>query len=114
MLTFRCNFNVLEGPTSRDFRFHIEASAPADPWALFGVRFEPTAEVGIDDSISGPAVKSSKIFSMTDGSTRTLRVKLTPKAGSKDHRLDFTARVESVSDGIKTEITDLSMIIKNV
>lgn len=111
MLTFEFVFSALTGPAQRDFRFHLEATAPADPWTWFAVSFEP-AKYAIDEGSSGTTTKASTRFSMGDGKPALVRMRLTPKAGSKGRSLNFNTSVESVTDSIKAAINGMSMIVK--
>jgi hypothetical protein len=111
-LAFEFNFSALQGPSSRNFRFRLDITAPTNPDSLFFIQFAP-AEAAIDGSVSTPTKKVSQQFSMTDGSKRTVTVSVTPLTGSKNNSLSFTATVESATDGITATSQAFTMAVKN-
>ena len=102
-LDFTFNFNVLQGPQTRDFRSRVEISSSAADAGLFKIQFGPAA-LAIDAAASNATKKVSLPFQMTHGSKRTWRVVITPQAGASHKQLVLKAVVESIADGIKEEI----------
>jgi len=111
-LAFEFNFSALQGPSTRNFRFRLDITAPANPDPLFFIEFAP-AEAAIDGSASTATKKMSQQLPMTDGSKRTVTVSVTPLAGSKNSSLTFTATVESATDGIKAQSQAFTIAVKN-
>jgi hypothetical protein len=112
ILDFTFNFNVLQGPQTRDFRSRVEISSSAADAGLFRIQFGPAA-LAIDPTASSdPLKKISLPFQMTHGSGRTWRVVVTPQAGSNSKQLSFKAIVESIADGIKGESKALTISVK--
>jgi hypothetical protein len=111
-LAFEFSFSALQGPSSRNFRFRLDITAPANPDPLFFIEFAP-ADAAIDSAASTPVKKTSQSLPMTDGSKRTVTVSVTPLAGSKNTSLTFTATVESATDGIKAQSPSFTVAVKN-
>jgi hypothetical protein len=101
-LDFQFAFSALQGPANRQFRFRIDVTAPANPDALFVIEYAP-ADAAIDTSASTAIRKISQPFTMTDGTSRSVNVSITPVSGSNGRNLMFTARVESLTDGISNQ-----------
>ena len=111
-LAFEFNFSALQGPSTRNFTFRLDITAPAHPDPLFFIEFAP-AEAAIDASASTEIKKVSKQLPMTDASKRTVTVSVTPLNGSKGSNLTFTATVQSATDNITAQSQSFTIAVKN-
>lgn len=115
-LGFEFSFGALQGPTSRNFRFRQDISAPGNPDSFFFIEFAP-ADAAIDNAASFPTVpavrKTSQQFAMTDGSMRPVTVIVTPLTGSLNQNLTFTATVESATDAVIAQSQSFTISVKN-
>jgi hypothetical protein len=98
-LEFQFSFSALTGPSTRNFRFHVDISAPATPDTFFFVELAP-AFAALDPGATTAIRKSSQTFTMTDGSVRAVAAAITPLPGASGQSMTFTARVESATDGV--------------
>jgi hypothetical protein len=111
-MAFEFNFSALQGPSTRNFTFRLDITAPAHPAPLFFIQFAP-AEAAIDPAASTEIKKVSQQLPMTDGSKRTVTVSVTPLNGSKNSSLTFTATVASVTDNIQAQSQAFTIAVKN-
>jgi hypothetical protein len=109
---FEFSFGALQGPASRNFRFHLDITAPGNPDTFFFIEFGP-ANVSIDEVASTTVKKSSLSFAMQDGSKRSITASITPLTGSINQSLTFTARVESATDGVVVQSQPFTISVKN-
>ena len=110
-LEFTFNFNVLQGPQTRNFRSRIEISSAAAEVTLFRIQFGPTTAFAIDTGASTDQRKESLAYPVTHGASTMWRVVITPLAGSLNKAIVFKATVESVADGIKCESDNLTISV---
>jgi hypothetical protein len=111
-LEYKFTFTAGQGPATRDFRFRLDISAPANPDALFAFMFSPSA-ADIDPGASSATKKVSKPIPMVDGSMATATVTIMPMTGSKGNDLKFIATVESATDGVTASIPTITITVKN-
>ena len=111
-LGFEFSFSALQGPSSRNFRFRIDVSSPANPDPLFFTEFAP-ADAAIDNAASTAKRKNSQAFAMTDGAKRSVTASITPLTGSKGQSMTFTASVESATDGVVVQSQAFTITVTN-
>jgi hypothetical protein len=98
-LAFTFTFAALTGPASRQFRFRIDVSAPANPDPTFVIEYD----IPPDTAGSTATRKLTQPFTMNDGASRSVTASITPLTGANGQNLTFTARVESLTDNIQTQ-----------
>ncbi len=109
-LTYQFAFSAGQGPSSRNFRFRLDISAPANPDSRFFFEFAPAAAV-IDGSASTAVRKASLAMPMNDGDSRTVTATITPLPGSANSALTFTATIESATDGVIATIPSATISV---
>ena len=111
-LDFTFSFAALNGPASRQFRFRIDVSAPANPDPTFLIEYAP-ADAALDTAASTATRKLSQPFTMNDGASRSVTASITPLTGANGQSLTFTARVESLTDNIQTQPQTFTMTVNH-
>lgn len=107
---FTFNFNVNQGAQTRDFRCRVEISSLNTEANLFDFEFSSTDNTWSIDPVTSTEIKKvSTVFQMTNGTSRSWQITVTPSTGALLKILKFKAIVESVTDGIKAESSELSI-----